>query len=201
MRISVARTTLDSAHEECHTDQRNAAPEPQPCSKLMDETSPPAQANSYNRGYAKLRSWYLARLRQESAGINATPIARIEFDRAFMEKILAEARTNETTRPREPITIMPTFSVILCLGAVNLLCLGIMMAAASFDARSAIIAYWESTWALLLFRAPTSPIDATFSAVCTALFYGGALIALSLLPAEHIFHSRNSSQPKKNDKG
>lgn len=120
--------------------------------------------------------------------MNVTPIARIEFDRAFMEKVLAEAKVDEESVEPEAAAVSLTGSLLICWLLVNALCLCLTVFFTNFQWGEVLPAYFFNSWALLLFVKPTSSyLDSLGGALVSALFFGGLPISMLLLPAEKLF--------------
>lgn len=142
---------------------------------------------SKSRVYAQLRSWYLARLKQESAGLRATPAALIEYDRAFMERVAEASRGDEAAEQEAPPIALRYWLLCVC-AVINLVCFGLFFVAAHFDFAVAWGVFTNSTWGRFILQpVADTPVDKTYVAVVAGIFFGGPPVVAALLTPEMLF--------------
>lgn len=147
--------------------------------------------SSYNHTYGKLRSWYLAHLKEEASNAQATPMARIELDRAFMERVVVEAQPPGTASATYcPGRLSKPLPVVMV--AVNLMCLVL----ASVLTPTGLNTYFACTWGRLVGASATS-VEPAVQATITGIFYGISSGILAMLPARYLLVHDNISAGKK----
>lgn len=116
-----------------------------------------------------------------------TPIARIEYDRAFMEKVLAEAGTEEEKSEQKIVQLNGAPTVLLLFALLNILCMIVMAVGTHFDMSKTLEGYFSNTWALLAFAPQRTDYgDIIFSTVTTVIFFAGPILAVALIPADKL---------------
>jgi hypothetical protein len=146
-------------------------------------TDPVVKWGDYDLIHEKLRSWYLAHLKQESTKVQATPISRIELDRAFMEKLVISSLPSESKSAQlaARLEVSPAIPAIFLF--VN--ALSCLLSFLWGGLQKGFLVYLTCTWGRFI-GMPVA-IDSAIGAIITATFFGLPAIFLAVLSPGQLF--------------
>ncbi len=149
--------------------------------------------------YPKLRDWYLSCLRQRSSQLssiaNATPIAKIESDRLFIEKIVLES----SPEPKGETAVIERPELSILLPAIwllgNLLSFAYLLLAYKESGAEIMNLFFHATLGLLFNAGSVAGSVSLLPQIAVPVsltFYVLPLLACTVLPLKFIFKSRNA---------